>query len=105
MSLAVLTTAYAKLLGLEFSYRKVNTLPIYEKKNNLILSSSHVQTIIYDDEFVVEKGAFYFSRPEVVIDYFPDPNNRVSEYFAEPEFNSMYYRNLAADALIKNELT
>ncbi len=34
MCLAVLTTAYAKLLGLEFSYRKMNTLPIYEKKNN-----------------------------------------------------------------------
>ncbi len=105
MSLAVLTTAYAKLLGLEYSYRKVNTLPIYEKKNNLILSSSHVQTIIYDDEFMPEDGKFYLSRPGIVIDYFPDTNNRISNRFVEAEFSSMYYRNLAADALVKSDLS
>ncbi|MFT6900042.1 MAG: transglutaminase-like putative cysteine protease [Colwellia sp.] len=36
MSLAILTTAYAKLLGLDFSYRNVYTLPIYSQKEDVI---------------------------------------------------------------------
>lgn len=105
MSLAILTTAYAKLLGLNFSYREVNTIPVFEKKNNLILSSSHVQTIIYDADFIENSGKFYLQKPGVVIDYFPNKNNRVSKSFDESTFISMYYRNLAADALVDNELT
>lgn len=105
MSLAVLTTAYAKLLGLEFSYREVNTIPVYEKENNLILSSSHVQTIIYDADFVQNPNEFYFIKPSIVIDYFPNKNNRVGKLFDESAFISMYYRNLSADALVDNNLT
>jgi len=105
MSLAVLTTAYAKLLGLDFSYREVNTLPVYEKENNLILSSSHVQTIIYDAGFIEKKEQLYFQKPGVVIDYFPSKNNRVGRSFNENTFISMYYRNLAADALVENDLS
>ncbi|MCW8863975.1 MAG: hypothetical protein OQK09_01100 [Colwellia sp.] len=104
MSLAVLTTAYAKLLGLKFSYREVNTIPIFEKKNNLILSSSHVQTIIYDADFVEDETTVYLSKPAIVIDYFPSENNRVGKSFKESDFISMYYRNLAADALVENDL-
>jgi Tfp pilus assembly protein PilF len=105
MSLAILTTAYAKLLGLDFSYRKVNTIPVFQKENNLILSSSHVQTIIYDADFVEDSNKIYLQKPGVIIDYFPDANNRVGESFGESTFISMYYRNLAADALVNNELT
>jgi tetratricopeptide (TPR) repeat protein len=104
MSLAVLTTAYAKLLGLEFSYREVNTLPIFEKENDLILSSSHVQAVLYDADFVEDASTIYLQKPSVVIDYFPSKNNRVGKRFNELTFLSMYYRNLAADALVENKL-
>ena len=104
MTLAVLTTAYAKLLGLEFSYRKVNSLPIFKKQNNLIISSSHVQTIIYDNEFSKNDSAFYIRKPGLVIDYFPDSNNRAGKYLNESDFISMYYKNLAGDALVDDDL-
>jgi Tfp pilus assembly protein PilF len=104
MSLAILTTAYAKLLGLDFSYRKVNTIPVFQRENNLILSSSHVQTIIYDADFIEDPNEIYIQKPGVVIDYFPDTNNRVGMSFGESTFTSMYYRNLAAGALVDNEL-
>jgi len=104
MTLAVLTTAYAKLLGLEFSYRKVNTLPVFKKQNNLIISSSHVQTIIYDNEFSENDSAFYIRKPGLVIDYFPDSNNSAGKYLNESEFISMYYKNLAGDALVDDDL-
>jgi Tfp pilus assembly protein PilF len=105
MSLAVLTTAYAKLLGVDFSYREVNTIPVYEKENNLILSSSHVQTILYDADFIENPKELYFSKPGIIIDYFPNANNRVGKSFDEATFISMYYRNLAADALVDNNLS
>lgn len=104
MSLAMLTTAYAKLLGLNYSYREVNTIPIFEKENNIILSSSHVQTIIYDADFIEDDDTFYLQKPGIAIDYFPSKNNRVGKPFDEPTFISMYYRNLAADALVDNDL-
>jgi hypothetical protein len=72
MSLAILTTAYAKLLGLDFSYRNVYTLPIFSKKEDVILSSSHVQTVIYDPYFVADDNFFYFSPSGITIDYFPN---------------------------------
>jgi len=104
MSLAVLTTAYAKLLGVEFSYREVNTLPVFEKKNNFIVSSSHVQTIIYDAEHIDDSSKYFFRKPGLVIDYFPSKNNRAGKYFDEATFISMYYKNLAGDALVENDL-
>jgi tetratricopeptide (TPR) repeat protein len=105
MSLAVLTTAYAKLLGLDFSYRVVHTLPIFSKKEDVILSSSHVQTIIYDPTFVADDKFYYFSTPKVVIDYFPSEGNRRGKTYSYETFIAMYYKNIAADALADRDLT
>jgi Tfp pilus assembly protein PilF len=104
MSLAVLTTAYAKLFDLELSYREVNTIPVFEKKDDVTLSSSHVQTIIYDADFVEDKNSIYINKPSIIIDYFPSKSNRVGKLFDEATFTSMYYRNLAADALVEDDL-
>jgi hypothetical protein len=64
MSLAVLTTAYAKILKLDFSYRTVHTLPVFTKKEDVILSSSHLQTIIYDPTFIAKENFFTFQPQE-----------------------------------------
>lgn len=104
MSLAVLTGAFAELIGLEYSFRELTTLPIFDKQNNLILSSSHVQSILYDDSFSPEEGFIYISKPSIVIDYFPDNSNLKGRKISRSAFISMYYKNLAADALINNNL-
>jgi Tfp pilus assembly protein PilF len=104
MSLAILTTAYAKLIGLDFSYRKVSTLPVFTKKDDVILSSSHVQTIIYDPNFIADKNVFYLSSPAVVIDYFPSKSHRSGRKFSLETFLAMYYKNIAADALADKDL-
>jgi len=105
MSLAILTTAYAKLVGLEFSYRVVHTLPIFSKKDDVVLSSSHVQTIIYDPTFVPDKSFFYLSTPRIAIDYFPNKWNRKGKSYSYNAFIAMYYKNLAADALVEKDLS
>lgn len=104
MSLAILTTAYAKIIGLEFSYRKVSTLPVFTKKDDVILSSSHVQTLIYDPNFIADKNFFYLSNPAVVIDYFPSKSHRSGRKFSLKTFLAMYYKNIAADALMDKDL-
>ncbi len=105
MSLAILTTAYAKLVGLEFSYRVVHTLPIFSKKDDLVLSSSHVQTIIYDPTFVPDESFFYLSTPRIAIDYFPNKWNRKGKAYSYNAFIAMYYKNLAGDALVEKDLS
>jgi Tfp pilus assembly protein PilF len=105
MSLAVLTGAFAELIGLDYSFREVNTLPIFDKQNNLILSSSHVQSILYDESFTAEEGVFYLTKPGTVIDYFPESGDRRGGKVSKSSFISMYYKNLAADALINNQLS
>jgi len=104
MSLAILTTAYAKLIGLDFSYRKVSTLPVFTKKDDVILSSSHVQTIIYDPNFIADKNIFYLSSPAVVIDYFLSKSHRSGRKFSLETFLALYYKNIAADALADKDL-
>lgn len=105
MSLAVITGAFAEVVGLEYSFREITTLPIFDKQNNLILSSSHVQSILYDEGFLPEDGFIYISKPSIVIDYFPDSDNRVGRKVSKSSFISMYYKNIAADALINNQLS
>ncbi len=100
LSLSILTTALTRLVGLETSYREVTSSPVFQKNNNFISSSSHVQTIIYDPNFVPEKGVLYLSKPGIVIDYFPTKNSQQGPKFTFKKFLSMYYRNIAGDALM-----
>jgi len=104
MSLAVITGAFAEVIGLEYSFREINTLPIFDKQNNLILSSSHVQSLLYDESFIPEENVIYIAKPSIVIDYFPDSDNRIGKQVSKASFISMYYKNLSADALINNQL-
>ncbi|MBU2892907.1 hypothetical protein KO495_06165 [Colwellia sp. D2M02] len=103
MSLAVLTGAFAQVVGLEFSYREVNTLPVFDKQNNLLLSSSHVQTLLHEEDFTPDADRFYFGTPGIIIDYFPSSDNRRGKKVSRDSFSAMYYKNLASNALIEDD--
>ncbi|NMP30926.1 hypothetical protein HII17_05055 [Thalassotalea sp. M1531] len=105
MSLAILTTALAKLVGVEYGYREVITLPVYKKQNNLILSSIHLQTKLFNPEpsdIVLKSVA---GRSGILIDYFPNASNIKSRYLRYPQFIAMYYKNIASDALVEDQLS
>jgi len=104
LSLAILTTALARLVDLNVGYRMVHTAPVFEKHQNIVLSSAHVQTIIYDEGFVEQPGELYIFKPGLVIDYFPSASNISGKYIDENEFLAMYYQNTSATALLNNEL-
>jgi len=104
MSLAILTAALAKTVAIEVSYREVKTLPVFEKHDNIILSSSHVQALVYDPTFVPNKDFFYFNKPAIVIDYFPVNTNWASKAVMKNSLLSMYYINIAAQFMIEGNL-
>lgn len=103
MSLAILTTAFSRLAGVEIDYRKMNSLPIYEKHGNVLLSSSHVQSLLYDPSFIAEEDYYYIYRPAIVIDYFPQESNIRSKTVNSNEFLAMYYVNKGAEFYIQKD--
>jgi len=104
ISLAILTTAYAKLADIEFGYSEVTTAPVYFKESNFQLISNHVRTKLYDPTFEPKDDLIYFYKPGIVVDYFPSRNNWSNGIATFDKFISMYYRNLAAKALLENDL-
>jgi Flp pilus assembly protein TadD len=101
LSLAILTKAYASLVGLKIEYRLVNSAPVYTRKNGIMTISSHVQTHVYAPAKTNNKYDFFFSK--VIIDYFPSNGGMLGGVVDDADFVSMYYQNLAAKALLAKD--
>lgn len=103
LSLAILTKAYASLVDLKVEYRKVNSTPVYSRENGIITISSHVQTHVHaPPQTDNNKNSIYFSK--VIIDYFPSSRGIKGGVVNDDDFVSMYYQNLAAKALVEDDL-
>ncbi len=103
LSLAILTTSLAKLAGLEVEYQKVNAPPVYQRHGDLLTISSHVRTFVYQSDFESPDGSVVLRKPRMVIDYFPQRGNISGGQVTYHDFVSMYYQNLAAEAMVENE--
>jgi len=103
LSLAILTKTLADLVGVEVAYELVETTPIYQKEGDIILSSQHVRTLLSDPKSTLGTNQFSLFRGRIIIDYFPSGGTRVLRSVDEQEFFAMYYRNKAAEALIRNK--
>lgn len=104
MSLAVLTTALAKSVNLEIDYKLVISEPIFSKESNVVTYSRHVQSRIFEREQAQATPSNYIVKPHVIIDYFPNPRSVVGQYINSEEFLSLYYQNVAAEALFDENL-
>ncbi len=103
LSLAILTKAYASLVGLKVEYRKVNSEPVYSRDNGIMTMSSHVQTHVHAPAQLDNKKLdIYFSK--IIIDYFPASRGVKGGRVSDEDFVSMYYQNLAAKALVDDDL-
>lgn len=109
LSLANLTTALARLAGIEVGYQLMNDVPVFEMQENIILRGVHVRSILYDPPPAREPGTIQvsllgaFMRTKLVIDYFPTGRGRFIRSISEADFTAMYYRNLAADAFARSD--
>jgi len=103
LSLAILTTAFARHLGVDIGYQLVDSTPVYQEENGIVLSSEHVRSLLYAPKAEVQNGLFFFNRSAIAIDYFPERNIRVRRQVNKNEFIAMYYRNTAAEAIIQKD--
>jgi Flp pilus assembly protein TadD len=103
MSLAMLTFALAKLVGLEIEVQRVNSEPVYDRDAGVTLSSDHVRTEVFQPKQPVSADRIVFRPASVIIDYFPTQRGVAGEKLDETEFFAMFYRNLAVEALTAGE--
>lgn len=100
LSLAILTTALAKIVGVDTGYQLVESDPVYQKEGKIIISSQHVRSLLFDAKVPTDDGYLVLGRGKLIIDYFPVTGSHVRRTVEDKEFFAMYYRNSAADALI-----
>lgn len=100
LSLAILTTALANIADVETGYQLVESAPVYQKENNIILSSQHVRSLLFEPKVEQEKGIIALGRNALIVDYFPTRGSHLRRTVYLKEFTAMFYRNKAADAII-----
>ena len=105
LALAILTTALARVADVEIAYQLTDTLPVFESSGNHIRRGLHVRSVLYDPTWEPPVGHLVLSRPGVTVDYFPSDSDRFIGNIDESEYFSMYYRNLAADAIQDENLS
>lgn len=103
MSLAVLTTALAKLGGVEASYQLVDSTPVFESHGNIVYKGQHVRTKLYNAATNVTTGSFLMKPSGVLIDYFPTEGTRFVSNIGENEYIAMFYNNLASEAIARED--
>lgn len=105
LALAILTTALARVADVDIDYQLIDSRPVFESSGNHIRRSLHVRSVLYDPTWEPPIGSLVLSRPGVTVDYFPTDSNRFIGNIDESEYFSMYYRNLAADAIQDENLS
>lgn len=103
ISLAVLTKALADLAGVEIEFQSIVSAPVYSIENDFMLSSDHVRSFLYDPDFVPGKGEIYIGKPSIIVDYMPAAGDITGPRISQQTFIAMFYRNLAADALMAGQ--
>ncbi|RPA56133.1 hypothetical protein EGC79_02635 [Shewanella vesiculosa] len=101
MALALLTYSVAKELNVYPVFQVVHAAPILTNiTSDILVTSDHVRTFLYDEK---PSGHFFSGGTATVIDYFPDRFDRTGAIVSESEFLAMFYRNLAADAMLAKQ--
>ena len=101
MSLAILTTALAKLANVEIRYQLIDSSPVFEKGDNVVERGVHVRSKLYSETNTEDQkaGAFYSFGSGLIVDYFPSDTKRFLGNLTMQQFIARYYRNLAIEFL------
>lgn len=99
LSLAILTTALARLAGIEIGYQLMDDEPVFEFNGNVISKGVHVRSVLYKPDWERPPGNIVYIRPRIKIDYFPTQRARYISNLSEQGYYAMYYRNIAASGI------
>jgi len=103
LSLAIITTALARLVGVEADYQLVDSAPVYESHDNIVYRAQHVRTRLYRPRGDITEGEFLLRRSGLVIDYFPSEGDRFVSNLSEADYHAMYYNNMAGEAIARED--
>jgi len=104
LSLAILTTALAQVVGVETGYQLVDSAPVFALHGRVIYRGQHVRTKLFDPEWLPPgEDRWVLSRPGLLVDYFPSEGDRFVGNISEAEYMAMYYNNLASDAIASED--
>lgn len=107
LSLAILTTALARLGDVDTGYLLVDSTPVFERRGGVVSKGIHVRSILYDPAWEPELGRQTAQlRPGIQFDYFPDATDRkrIVGNLSSDAYVAMYYSNKAGEALAKNDI-
>jgi len=101
LSLAILTTALAKLAKIEIRYQLIDSSPVFAKGDDVVERGVHVRSKLFREESAEDHkaGAFHFFGSGLIVDYFPSDTKRFLGNLTKQQFIARYYRNLAIEFL------
>ena len=99
LSLAILTTAFAKLGSVEVGYQLIDSSPVFQNVGNTIEKGIHVRSKLYPVHSIDSKLGLLGGG--IMVDYFPTEvdTKRFLGNLSEKEFIASYYQNIASDYL------
>lgn len=104
ISLALLVSALAQLVDVEVGYRASYSEPVLDFSANIVLSSAHVRSYLFEKLPAQPENMLLWQRPAVFVDYFPGRLDRLGPMLKNNHFEAMIYNNLAADAFLDGQL-
>jgi Tfp pilus assembly protein PilF len=99
VSLALLTKALADVAGIEVRFRATYREPVLDIRGDLLLQATHVRSYLHS-----AAGTDSINFRQLYIDYFRGPLTYQGDFLSDGRFKAMVYNNLAAEALLRNEL-
>lgn len=103
LSLAILTTALAKLAGVETGYQLVDSAPVFESQGSVIFRGQHVRTKLLEPLKERMEWGLVVHRGGLLVDYFPSAGDRFVSNLSPAQYHAMYYNNLASEAISRND--
>lgn len=103
LSLAILTTALAKLAGVPIDYQLMDDEPVFQFHNTLVEKGVHIRTRLNDYQYD-SAGRRVWLKSRIVIDYFPSGRSRFIGNLTEDDYLARYYHNIANEALKREAL-
>lgn len=101
LTLAIKTTALARLAGLEVGWQLMNDGPVYDVSGPFVEKGVHVRTAVYGAGRTADQDDQMLGSSPVgsTIDYLRTGRPRFVMNLSYEEYVAMYYRNLAVESL------
>ena len=105
MSLALVTTAYARLGGVPIKWQLAHSDPIYSREGSVVYISDHIQTRLYDADRRPNVTKIALFRPSILVDYFSEEPARPEQTLREHQMMALVYQNLGTEAIAAERYT